>query len=67
MSKHMVEMLTTRDNPYSYFDDFDKWFEFDTANGYNCCGYLARIAAFSLSSSSSLNIFFSFFNLSFCI
>ena len=47
MATHKVKMLTTKDNPYSYFDDFEKWFAFDTANHYNCCAYLCRVAFFS--------------------
>lgn len=36
-------MLTTKDNPYNPFDQYDEWFQFDTANGYNTCSYLARV------------------------
>ena len=36
--------LTTTDNPYSPFTQFDEWYAFDTQNGYNTCSYLARIA-----------------------
>lgn len=36
--------LTTFDNPYDYFTQFDEWNRFDTDKGYNTCGYIARIA-----------------------
>ena len=39
----MSYMLTTIDNPFNPFVDFDSWFRFDTEQGYNTCGYLDRI------------------------
>lgn len=37
-------MLTTIDNPYDPFNEFDNWIQFDLDKGYDCSGYLARIA-----------------------
>jgi len=40
----MAVMLTTVDNPYNPFTQWDSWYAFDTQKGYNTCGYLARVA-----------------------
>ncbi len=37
-------MLTTVDNPFDPFEQFDSWFLFDVEKGYNSCAYLGRIA-----------------------
>ena len=37
-------MLTTIDNPYNPFIQFDEWKAFDESKGYFTCSYLARIA-----------------------
>lgn len=37
-------MLTTTDNPFDPFTQFDEWYAFDVDHGYNTCAYLARIA-----------------------
>lgn len=37
-------MLTTHDNPYDPFTQYDSWMNYDLEKGYNSCAYLARIA-----------------------
>jgi len=36
-------MLTTIDNPFNPFTQFDDWKAWDEAQGYYTCAYLARI------------------------
>ena len=36
--------LTTVDNPYNPFENFNSWYLYDMTLGYNCSAYLARIA-----------------------
>jgi hypothetical protein len=36
-------MLTTIDNPFDYFEQFDSWNQFDIEKGYYTCAYLAKI------------------------
>ncbi len=47
--------ITTVDNPYDPFDQFDDWFMYDTDKGYNSCGYLDRIARTSDAMSDAEN------------
>jgi hypothetical protein len=39
----MLAMLTTTDNPFNPFTQFDEWQTFDESKGYYTCSYLARI------------------------
>ena len=36
--------LTTKDNPFNPFTQFEEWLQYDTTNRYNSSGLLARIA-----------------------
>lgn len=36
-------MITTSDNPYNPWIDFDKWLEWDVLSGYNTLQYVSRI------------------------
>lgn len=36
--------LTTNDNPFNPFTQFDEWFLFDIEKGYYTCSYLGQIA-----------------------
>lgn len=36
-------MLTTIDNPWDPFEEFDEWFAWDARAGYHTTSYLARI------------------------
>lgn len=37
-------MLSTSDNPFNPFKEFDSWFAFDLSKGYNTLSYLANLA-----------------------
>lgn len=47
--------LTTLDNPFDPFTQWDSWFRFDEDEGYHSCAYLARIARTSDQLSPSEN------------
>lgn len=36
--------ITTFDNPYDPFTEFNLWFLYDELNGYHTCSYLDRVA-----------------------
>lgn len=38
-----VHMLTTVDNPYDPFTQFNEWFAYDTRKGYHTSSFLARV------------------------
>lgn len=46
-------MLTTIDNPFNPFTQFEDWLAFDEMKGYHTCEYLARVTkgGYSLSES----------------
>ena len=52
MAKYMI---TTVDNPYNPYENFDSWFMFDMDKGYNTCSYLSRVAYTSDSLSDAEN------------
>ncbi len=37
-------MLTTYDNPFDPFEDFEQWWKQDLLLGHNCCGRIAEVA-----------------------
>ena len=36
-------MLTTTDNPWNPFSNFNEWYSWDVAHGYDTAGLLARV------------------------
>lgn len=40
----VMYMLTTVDNPYNPFTEWDEWYAFDARQGYHTPSFLARIA-----------------------
>ena len=43
MAQIIKSMLTTVDNPYNPFENFDDWYRFDQDNHHFCCERLAEI------------------------
>lgn len=52
MSEHM---LTTIDNPFNPFVQFDDWYRFDEQKGYHTCSYLGRITGVSDALTDEMN------------
>lgn len=48
--------ITTSDNPYDPFDDFDEWYAYDERHGYHSCAYLDRSCYTSDSLSDEENL-----------
>lgn len=48
-------MLSTYDNPFNPFDDFESWFKRDILLKHNCCGLMAIYAAVSPLFSDEVN------------
>lgn len=42
-----VHMLSTTDNPYNPFTEFDEWRAYDEASGYYTLNYLSRVVVSS--------------------
>ena len=42
-----LSMLSTIDNPFSPFDQYQEWYAFDSSRHYNSSGLLARITVMS--------------------
>ena len=40
-------MVTTVDNPYDPFTDFDNWYAFDERSGYHTTAFVARVLSTS--------------------
>ena len=47
--------LSTADNPFDPFTQFDQWYNYDTSKGYNSCSLLDRVAKTSDSLSDAEN------------
>lgn len=48
--------LSTLDNPYHPFEQFERWYIWDVTNGYNSCELLDRVARTSNQFSDTENI-----------
>lgn len=55
MTSNKDFMLTTFDNPFNPFTEFEAWFKEDLILGHNCCGILANTANISDVASDDVN------------
>lgn len=56
MGKDNDVMLTTTDNPWNPFTDFEEWYKWDTLiAGYNTCGWLGNLSYTSPAFSDEMN------------
>ena len=55
MDENTDYMLTTIDNPYNPFTQFELWFKYDMIHGYNTCGLLDQTANVNKISDDRLN------------
>lgn len=44
--KHRTVALTTVDNPWNPFNNFDEWMQWDISHGYDSCQLLGRLCNF---------------------
>ena len=47
-------MVTTKDNPFDPFEDYDEWNRYDQDKGYNTQSYLSRLSASRIARAKSL-------------
>lgn len=48
-------MITTEDNPFDPFSQWDEWYFYDLSQGYNSCERLARLVKTSPQLSDAVN------------
>ena len=48
-------MITTIDNPYDPFDQWEEWYNYDLKKGYHTCEYLDRVSYTSFGMSDEQN------------
>lgn len=51
-----ITYLTTKDNPWNPFTNWDEWYNFDMIMGYDTCGKIDRLAPVSEALPDSINV-----------